>query len=149
MAAPPITGRYVEIHLLDSNDVVSLFEFRIPPTFNINVAFIKSLFSGLCDGRIVAVVRVDREPLDTDVGQAPTSQLIQRDIRWQVDYIDNVTGAIYHSFMPTADLSLLPSGSEQLPLDSGPGEDFKDAFDSVALSPAGNAVTLQNIEFAG
>lgn len=149
MPSPPISGRYVEVHFLDANDEVSVFEFRVGDTLDISVSFTLELFGDLCNGRIVAIVQVDRTALDTDVGQAPTSQLIQGSIRWQVDYTDDVTGQIGHMFIPTADLSILPSGSEQLPLNQVPGEDFKQAFDDAALSPDGNGITIQNIEFAG
>jgi hypothetical protein len=80
----------------------------------------------------------------------PSSKEAQREKKWLVRYEDTVTHKIYRNEIPTADLSLLTSGSDTIAsFPVGPLADFKTAFEAAVLSPAKNTVTLLTLEYVG
>ena len=80
-----------------------------------------------------------------------TNPQAQRENKWLVRYHD--TGSTKFTLeIPTADLSLLDTGTEFLNLaDGGPIAAFKTAFEAVVKSPDDPAlsVTLDSIQFVG
>lgn len=86
-----------------------------------------------------------------ETGNAPPSAAsAQINIEWKVTYIDDVTGGVETVRIPGADLDianvLLP-GSNVADLTVGAMSTFVTAFEAVVLSDAGNAVSVQQIEF--
>jgi len=80
------------------------------------------------------------------------SNLAQRENKWLCRYHDTTNSLPYKVSIPTADLSLLPDGSEYLDLaDSGVGEAFKDAFEALVKSPYDptHAIALDSVQFVG
>lgn len=86
------------------------------------------------------------------IGVGPAaSNLAQRENKWLVRYHDTTTFDKYRAEIPTADLSLLPSGSEFLDLTAGAGQTFKDAFEDIVNSglTSGNTVVVDTVQFIG
>jgi len=81
-----------------------------------------------------------------------SSTAAQRENKWLCRYHDATNSLPYKVSIPTADLSLLPDGSEYLDLaDAGVGEAFKDAFEALVKSPYDptHAVVLDSVQFVG
>lgn len=94
---------------------------------------------------------------------AANSQLAQRGKKWTVGYADTMEfvdggaggslfpnpgfGKIFTFTIPTADLLLLPTGTEELDLTAGAPLAFKNAFEAIARSPYGGAVSVQYIRY--
>jgi hypothetical protein len=80
----------------------------------------------------------------------PTNPEAQREKKWFVRYQDNTNFAIYHIEIGGADASigLLP-GTDLLDLTGTEAAAFVTAFEGVALSPDGNAVTIIDVTFVG
>lgn len=92
---------------------------------------------------------------------APASTLAQRGVKWAVTYIDNqpffdppvnaIPNAGYQkpftNHIPTADLSLLESGQEELDLTAGPGLAFKNAWEALARSPYGGNTLVISVKY--
>jgi len=81
-----------------------------------------------------------------------SSVLAQRENKWLCRYSGNSTHDSFVASIPTADLSLLPDGSEFLDLaDAGVGQAFKDAFEDYVVSPndSSESVTLNSVQFVG
>lgn len=80
----------------------------------------------------------------------PSTPISQVNIEWKVSYVDDVTGDVHTLRIGGADLTLadvlLPS-SNVADLTQTEIAAFVAAFEAVVLSDAGNAVTVQQIEF--
>lgn len=83
-------------------------------------------------------------------GSAPTDPVAQRENKWLIRYHDGV-GRKYQAELPTADLSLLDTGTEFLNLLGTEAAAFKTAFEDVVVSPGddGSAVVVDSIQFVG
>jgi hypothetical protein len=81
----------------------------------------------------------------------PSDPYAQREIKWRVDYHDNVTGEPFYITIPCADLSLLdPNDRAHAHIgDADKVDAFVTAFNAVAKSPRGNAVTIDEITAVG
>lgn len=79
------------------------------------------------------------------------STLAQRENKWLFRYHDTVTNQKFQASIGTADLTLLPSGSEFLDLSVNPGLALKTAFQNLVKSPADStrSVILDSIQFVG
>jgi len=80
-----------------------------------------------------------------------TNPLAQRENKWLVRYHDSASTK-FTVEIPTADLSLLDTGTEFLNLaDGGPIADFVTAFEAVVKSPDDPtlSVTVDSIQFVG
>jgi hypothetical protein len=85
------------------------------------------------------------EPDDTVV----TNPLAQRENKWLVRYHDT-SARKFRVELPTADLSLLDTGTEFLNLAGTEAAAFKTAFEAVAKSPDDqSAVVVDSIQFVG
>ncbi len=97
----------------------------------------------------------------TLTGDAPTDPLAQRGVKWTVGYIDTTQWAnaptntisnpgyqkIFTLQIPTADLSLLPTGQEELDLTVNPGLAFKTNFDATCRSPYRGNVSVIYVRY--
>jgi len=84
-------------------------------------------------------------------GIAGTS-LAQRENKWLCRYHDATTNQKFQVSFGTADLSLLPLGTEFLDLaDAGVGAAFKTAFQNLVKSPSdvSHSVILDSVQFVG
>jgi hypothetical protein len=127
-----------------------------------DIADLRTAISGL----IVGNQRSDKlTAYNTTLNPAlPTSTDAQVERKWLVTYTDTLPffddpvnaipnagyGKIFTMEIATADSTLLENNSEFLDLDSaGPGQDFADAFETIARSPYGGTVTVQSIQLVG
>lgn len=92
----------------------------------------------------------------------PSSTEAQRGIKWSIAYTDITQyfdapvnaipnkgyQQIFTNTLPTANLSLLTSGEEDLNLAAGPGLAYKTAFDALIRSPYGGRVSLLRVYYA-
>jgi hypothetical protein len=93
---------------------------------------------------------------------AAASTAAQRGIKWTVQYTDNTQffdppvnaipnagyQQIFTNTIPTANLSLLATGQEDLNLASGPGLAFKTIFDTFIKSPYGGQGVLLRVYYS-
>jgi len=81
----------------------------------------------------------------------PSSTLAQRENKWLLRAHGATSGQKFRYSLPTADLSLLPDGSEFLDLSASPGDDLKSAFDAVVRNPndASELLVLDSAQFVG
>ena len=95
-------------------------------------------------------VTIDRQ-LVSDF--AASSTLAQRENKYLVRYHDSVTQQKFQISIGVADLTLLPSHSENLDITtaSTPGNNFKVAFEAIAVSPddSSHSVVVDSIKFVG
>lgn len=86
----------------------------------------------------------------TDIfsGVAPADGNAQRETKWLVQGIDSLGFAVSME-IPTAQLTLLPSGSGILDLSAGPGLALKQALDAIWLSRHGDPVTVSRVIHVG
>jgi len=111
-------------------------------------------FKSAVDGIILGVNRKD-EIIAVRSGTINTraaSNLAQRENKWLCRYHDVTNNANYTVSIPTADLSLLPDGSEFLDLaDAGVGAAFKTAWEAMVKSPydPSHATVLDSVQFVG
>jgi hypothetical protein len=81
---------------------------------------------------------------------APTDPYAQRELSWFVSYVDDVTGKPYHVNIGTPDLSLLdPDNKGYADMSNADVIAFVTAFEALAVSEAGNTVTVQSIKLVG
>ncbi len=74
----------------------------------------------------------------------------QVNIEWEVAYVDSVTGAVSRVRIPTADITddtLFASNSNIWDPTDAKWVTFIAAFETLVLSPAGNAVTVQQVQY--
>lgn len=90
------------------------------------------------------------------------SPLAQKGVKWTVGYADvtaffddpvnAIPNAGYNKIftfsIPTADLTLLPDGEEELDLTTGAAETFVTAFEETARSPYGGRVNVLYIRYS-
>lgn len=81
---------------------------------------------------------------------APAETYAQREMKWRVDYTDDVTGKPYHFTIPVADTSKLDANNRGFadPDDTDVAA-FITATEAYVLSQDGNAITVQQIELVG
>lgn len=83
---------------------------------------------------------------------AASDPLAQREIKWLVRYTDGVVdpSKTHRMEIPGADLTFLdPNNRGYADLDDADVAAFVSAFEAFVLSPAGNAVTVDSIQFIG
>jgi len=105
------------------------------------------------DAVVIGVDASQEITLKSDVfsrNRAP-STAAQRENKWLLRYHDASTFKKFTASLPTADLSLLPDGSEFLDLSADEGADLKAAFEAIVVSPDNdaNAVVLDSAQFVG
>lgn len=84
------------------------------------------------------------------ISSAPAGSVYaQVELKWQLTYTDAVTGKQWQREIPTPDLTLLVAGTDLMNITAGAGLAYKTAFEAVAVSPDGNAVTLNSVRVVG
>jgi len=85
-----------------------------------------------------------------DLSNAPAGSVYaQRENKWLVSFTDSVSGASGTTTVPTADLSLLATNSDQADMADAAIIAWVAAFEAVAYSNTGHAVTVNSIRFVG
>lgn len=86
----------------------------------------------------------------TDIfsGVAPADGNAQRETKWLVQGVDS-SGFAVSMEIPTAQLTLLPTGSGILDLSAGAGLALKQALDAIWLSRHGDPVTVSRVVHVG
>lgn len=79
----------------------------------------------------------------------PADQYAQREIKWLVQFTDNVTQAKEEFEIGGANLTLLVDGTEFMDLSGGAGAALQTFVNTNVKSKAGNAVTLQQVKHVG
>lgn len=106
-------------------------------------------------GAVLALIRgtmgafeiVDIEIVDAGSTARPASPEAQREDKWVITYRDTVLDKTFRKSLPTADRTLLSPGSEVLDTGSTEFINLKSALDSHMLSPYGNAVSVEAVEY--
>ena len=82
---------------------------------------------------------------------APSDTWSQRELKWKVNYRDDVTGDPFEMTIGTADTALLdPNNRDRAFIgDAGPVDQFVADFEAYVLSPDGNPVTILMIPLVG
>lgn len=96
-------------------------------------------FEGLTIRHIDATVETDQ----------PTSEYAQRENKWLVRYTDDVLNTRHTLEIGGPDLTLTGADGKTLDVSGGAGAAFVTAFETNALSPAGNAVTFVSATHVG
>lgn len=141
-------GYTVEIWYLDYTDTLEVVEYRAAAALA-DPGAVRDLFEDIITGTIFAIVEVFRDVKLTPGVMPPTDPNSQSSIRWQVNYFDTTTGNTGQYYIPTANLSLLPSGTEEVNTGFGLGADVADLFEAAVLSDDGNAITVTRILYDG
>lgn len=111
-----------------------------------NIATFQTALAGITTGTIT---KLDVLAETTEFGgAAPVDGYSQRETKWLVSGVDSA-GFSTTLEIPTADLSLLPSGSGVLDLTAGAGLAFKNALEAIWVSRQGNAVTVNRVVHVG
>lgn len=113
------------------------------------VAALRTAFAGV----VIGVDAKQEITLKSDIfsrNRAP-STAAQRENKWLLRYHDAVTYKKFSGSLPTADLSLLPDGSEFLDLTADPGLALKTAFEAIVVSgdDDSHATVLDSAQFVG
>ena len=89
------------------------------------------------------------QSIDKDAGSQvlPTNKYARRENRFICHYSDVTTGKGYSFSIPCADLDL--TTGDNVDMSSAPAVSLKTAFEAMAVSEFGNAVTLNSIEYRG
>lgn len=129
------------------------------PVILTNVGALRTAIEGITLGVMASEALVMDET--TLSALAAASPLAQRGIKWAVTYVDNQAffddpvnaipnegyQKVFTNHIPTADLSLLASGSEELNLAANPGLAFKTAWEASGRSPYGGTVTVISVKY--
>ena len=83
------------------------------------------------------------------VGSIPADATAQREIAARMTYVDNVTGKKYRFDIPAPDDAFVPTGTDDINMAAAVWVTFKGLFEANAVSPDGNAVTLQSGKLVG
>jgi len=78
----------------------------------------------------------------------PADVLAQRGVKWTLQGEDTTTHELFQNYIPTAELALLVSGSEELDLTAGDGLALKVAYDAFVRSPGDHAASLVRVFYS-
>ena len=149
-----VTGKYSRT-ILDFDGEKTVFEVTVPELTAANFAAQATLRSSLgvaiANITLGTVHKFDYGNTDGVSNTTPSSEVAQRESRWLVRYVDDVTQALYHVTLGTADLVAHMSASAKGFADLAEADiaAFVTAFEAYVLSPVGNAVTIQSIMHVG
>jgi hypothetical protein len=92
-----------------------------------------------------------RQDTDTPSSTVPASPWAQRELAIRVFYSDDVNGKRYHLSIPGPDLDTVEvlAGTDSVVLTDSPFSAFITAFEAGAVSPDGNAVTVDSARLVG
>jgi len=149
-----VTGKYSRT-LLDFNSEKSVFSITAPVISAANFAAQETLRAAL--GTAIANItlgtlnKAEFGNVDFLTNTPPASEIAQRESAWLIRYVDDVTQVMYHVTLGTADQVGHMSASAKGFADLAEADvaAFVTAFEAYALSPDGNAVTVQSIMHVG
>lgn len=109
---------------------------------------LRAAFEAAVDGVVLGTPGSEQfVATQTQVAKSPSADpLAQRENKWLVSAVDDVTGLPVTFTLPTADLSLLGTDGENM----APGAELTaltDAIEAFVLSNAGNAITVTSVKF--
>lgn len=136
-------------------DAASSVRFHIPELTAANIAAQTALIDTLrtsIDAVTLGTLATERVIAEDNFlsRTRPTDPTAQRENKWLFLYEDQTTHRIYRGEIPTANITLLDAPSDHIAdLTTGVWGTFKSAFEAVVKSPAGNAVTLLDVQFVG
>lgn len=144
-------GETIQVHYLDRSDQVETLEMRVQSNLGTEADFIDA-WHNVSLASFLIVMLVEYTSITSSPNPIPpTDPQALNGVKWQVNYQDTVTGGLGRWFIPCADLSLLPAGSEALDITTPgqPGYVFRTWLEARALSADGNTVQVTGIVFAG
>lgn len=123
----------------------------VESTYDSQVSLVASLFTALLNITLGIEVKRFLKVLDVGSGSGQaTDVMAQRELKWLVRYSDDVTAKSYQMEVPSPDVSLLSSSARQnMDISGGAGAAFVSAFEAAAVSPDGNAVTVESVTLVG
>jgi len=118
--------------------------------FTAQQGLISALYTATLDLTLGSQAATSELAVSTQSAVENTNPLAQRENKWLVRYHDS-GGTKFTVEIPTADLSLLTTGTEFLDLAGTEAAAYKTAFEAVVKSPDDPtlAVTLDSIQFVG
>ena len=117
------------------------------PTYDAAIQSFYDAIDALSIGTLVGAYVVDHIDKITGSKTPPGNKFARRENRFVCKYTDVVTLKQYSFSIPCADLGL--TTGDVVDLTSPEGAALKTAFEAIAQSELGNAVTLDSIEFRG
>lgn len=159
---------YGGMSVRDYNKELSMFRFYTGNITAVSLPGTLTEFGALrtaVDGIILGVIAKESlKVFDTIVSNAvPASVQAQREAKWLVVYEDTLPffddpvnaipnegyQKVFTLEIPTPDLSLLQTNSEDMIIASGAGASFVTAFEAIARSPYGGTVNVLKITHVG
>lgn len=118
--------------------------------FTAQQGLISALYTAALDLTLGSQAATSELAVSTQSSVENTNPLAQRENKWLVRYHDTA-GTKFTVEIPTADLSLLDTGTEFLDLTGTEAAAFKTAFEAVVRSPDDPTltVTVDSIQFVG
>jgi len=141
----------VNVPVIDASDEVSTVSIIVTEPAPVD-GDITAFFDAI-DGVSIGTLResILTNAIQKDVGSSaiPANKFAQRELKWLCKYTDNTTLDRFRFEVPCADASLLGTSTDFLDLSAGAGLALKTAFQAIARSKNGNAVTLNSVELVG
>ncbi len=149
-----VTGQYSRT-LLDFNGEKTVFSVKAPEITAANFAAQATLRASL--GTAIAGItlgnlnKAEYGNVDFQTNSTPASEIAQRESAWLIRYVDDTTQENFHVTLGTADLvgHMDANAKGFADLSETDMAAFVAAFEAYALSPNGNAVTIQSISHVG
>jgi len=82
-------------------------------------------------------------------GEPPVDVNSQREVKWLVTYEDTTSHKLYKQEIPTADLALLGTNTDEIDYANINVTAFIEAFELFVTSPTGGASNVLTIKFVG
>lgn len=138
----------IYIPILDASADISTVGIYAPAAAaDLDITAFFDAVDGVSLGTLVRSYLVQSVQKDVGSTTPPVNQFARRESRWVCKYTDDVTLKEYEFSIPCADLAL--ATGDVLNITAGAGLALKNAFEGVAESELGNAVTLNSVIFKG
>ena len=116
---------------------------------DLNLTAIFNAIVGVTLGNAGTSTLVVAAEKDAGSGVKPSNKEAQREKKWLVTFVDNVTGKKGRMEIPCADLSLLGDDGSTMVTSAGAGASLVSALNAHGLSSDGNPITVSTIRFVG
>jgi len=147
-----MAGSFYGLSILDNSEETGKTDFNIGDLTAVSLPGALTQMGALqtaIEGVILGTVSVSRwGDADNISNTPPASPLAQRGVKWTVLMEDDTLHTKFKNLLPTADLSLLAAGEEELDLTAGAGLALKVAIEDLARSPAGNNVNVLRVYYS-
>lgn len=145
-------GSQYRVSIRDNTKELGKSEFNTVPLTAANLAAQTTLADALRDainGVILGTEASTAFTIATILSNAvPANVLAQRGVKWVLQGEDATTHELFQNYVPTADLSLLVSGQEELDLTANPGLALKTAYEAFVKSPGDHAAVLIRVFYS-